>query len=77
MKKKKPQTILSFFSKSTADKELQIHVSVQDPNNAPSTLRTKNLIKCLPKQQKHPNCPLKTVQISLVDHSLLNKNNGK
>ena len=40
-KKKKPRTILSFFSKSRADKELPI--SVQDPNNAPSTSGTKKL----------------------------------
>ena len=54
-KKKKPQTILSFFSKSTADKELPI--SVQDPNNAPSTSGSENLDQMPAKTTETPKLP--------------------
>ena len=54
-KKKKPRTILSFFSKSTADKELSI--SVQDPNNAPSTSGTENLDQMPAKTTETPKLP--------------------
>ena len=57
MKKKKPQTILSFLSKSTADKELPIHVSVQDSNNAPSTSGTENLDQMPTKTTETPKLP--------------------
>ena len=51
-KKKKPQAILTFFSKSTADKELPI--SVQDPNNAPSTSGNENLDQMPTKTTETP-----------------------
>ena len=55
-KKKKPQTILSFFSKSTADKELPI--SVKDLNNAPSTSGTENLDQMPTKTTETPKLPV-------------------
>ena len=55
-KKKKPQTILSFFSKSTADKELLI--SVLDPNNAPTTSGMENLDQMPTKTTETPKLPV-------------------
>ena len=54
-KKKKPQTIFSFFIKSTADKELPI--SVQDPNNAPSTSGPENIDQMPTKTTETPKLP--------------------
>ena len=64
-KKKEPRTILSFFSKSTADKELRI--SVQDPNNAPSTSGTENLDQMPVKTTETPKLPVYTLVNVYVD----------
>ena len=55
-KKKKPRTILSFFSKSAVDKELPI--SVQNPNNAPSTSGTENFDQMPTKTTETPKMPV-------------------
>ena len=61
--KKKPPIILSFFSKSAADKELPI--SVQDPNNAPSTSGTENLYQMPTKTTETPKLPPSKASIKI------------